>query len=48
MYIVEWCDHTGQLNQRQREFDTLEDAQAEAAYLETKYDYVAIIAELEV
>lgn len=46
MYIVEWCDHTGQLNQR--EFDTLEDAQLEAAYLETKYDYVAIIAELEV
>jgi len=46
MFIVEWNDHEG--NQRQREFDTLEDAQAEAAYLETKYDYVAIIAELEV
>ena len=46
MYLVEWCDHEGSLNQR--EFDTLEDAQLEAAYLETKYDYVAIIAELEV
>ena len=46
MLIVEWNDHEG--NQRQREFDTLEDAQAEAAYLETKYDYVAIIAEVEV
>lgn len=46
MFIVEWNDHEG--NQRQREFDTLEDAQLEAAYLETKYDYVAIIAELEV
>lgn len=46
MYIVEWCDHEGNLNQRT--FDTLEDAQAEAAYLETKFDYVAIIAEMEV
>ena len=46
MFIVEWNDHEG--NQRQREFDTLEDAQAEAAYLETKFDYVAIIAEMEV
>ncbi|MEH2938823.1 hypothetical protein [Lawsonibacter sp. JLR.KK007] len=46
MYIVEWCDHEG--NQQQREFDNLEDAQLEAAYLETKYDYVAIIAEMEV
>ena len=46
MFIVEWNDYEG--NQQQREFDTLEDAQLEAAYLETKYDYVAIIAELEV
>lgn len=46
MFIVEWNDHEG--NQRQRTFDNLEDAKAEAAYLETKYDYVAIIAELEV
>lgn len=46
MFIVEWNDFEG--NQRQREFDTLDDAQLEAAYLETKYDYVAIIAELEV
>jgi hypothetical protein len=46
VFIVEWNDFEG--NQHQREFDTLEDAQLEAAYLETKYDYVAIIAELEV
>lgn len=46
MFIVEWNDHEG--NQQQRTFDTLEDAQLEAAYLETKYDYVAIIAEMEV
>ncbi len=46
MYIVEWNDHEG--NQRQREFDTLEDAELEAASLEEEFDYVAIIAELEV
>lgn len=46
MFYVEWCDHEGNLNQR--ECDTLEDAQLEAAYLETKYDFVAIIAEMEV
>ena len=36
MFIVEWNDYEG--NQQQREFDTLEE----------KYDYVAIIAEMEV
>lgn len=46
MYIVEWNDFEG--NQHQREFDTLEDARLEAASLEEKYDFVAIIAELEV
>lgn len=46
MFIVEWNDHEG--NQHQREFDTKEDAQLEAASLEEKYDYVAIIAEMEV
>jgi len=46
VFIVEWNDYEG--NQQQREFDTLEDAQLEAAYLEEKYDYVAIIAEMEV
>lgn len=46
MYIVEWCDHEG--NQHQREFDNLDDAQLEAASLAEKYDYVAIIAEMEV
>ena len=46
MYIVEWCDHTGQLNQRA--FDTKEDAELEAAYLETKFAYVAILWETEI
>lgn len=46
MYIVEWNDHEG--NQHQREFDNQDDAKLEAAYLEEKYDYVAIIAELGV
>ncbi len=46
MFIVEWTDHEGNLNQRT--FDTLEDAQLEAASLEKEFDYVAIITELEV
>lgn len=46
MFIVEWNDHEG--NQQQRTFKTLDDAQVEAAYLEEKCDYVAIIAEIEV
>lgn len=46
MFIVEWTDHEGNL--QQRPFDTLEDAQLEAAGLEEQYDYVAIIAEMEV
>lgn len=46
MFIVEWCDHEGNLNQR--EFETKEDAELEAAYLETKYDYVAILLETEI
>jgi hypothetical protein len=46
MFIVEWNDHEG--NQRQRTFETLDDVQVEAAYLETQFDYVAIIAEMEV
>ena len=46
MFIVEWTDHEGNLNQR--EFDALEDAQLEAASLEERFDYVAIIAEMEV
>ena len=45
MYIVEWTDHEGNLNQRL--FDTLEDAKLEAASLEERFDYVAIIAERE-
>ena len=46
MFIVEWNDFEG--NQHQREFDTLEDVQLEAASLEEQFDYVAIIAEMEV
>ncbi len=46
MFIVEWTDHEGNLNQR--EFDTLEDAQLEATSLETEFDHVAIITEVEV
>lgn len=45
-HIVEWCDQEGNL--KQRSFDRLEDAQLEAASLEEKFDYVAIIAETEV
>ena len=46
MFIVEWTDHEGNLNQC--EFDTLEDAQLEATSLETEFDHVAIITEVEV
>lgn len=40
MYIVEWNDHEG--NQCIKGFDRLEDAQQDAAYLKTRYDYVEI------
>ncbi len=40
MYIVEWCDHEGNLHER--EFQTLQDAKLEAAYLEQQYDGVEI------
>lgn len=46
MFIVEWNDYEG--NQQQRTFETLEDAKLEAAYLEEQFNYVAIIAEMEV
>jgi len=46
VYIVEWCDHEGNL--QQRAFDTQEDAQLEAASLEEKYDHVAVLWETEV
>lgn len=46
MFIVEWNDHEG--NQHQRAFDNQEDAQQEAAYPETLYDHVAVIAEVDV
>ncbi len=41
MYIVEWNDHEGNLNQRT--FDSLEDAELEAASLEEKFDHVRIV-----
>jgi len=46
VYIVEWTDHEGNLNQQT--FDNRADAELEAAYLETKYEYVAILWETEV
>lgn len=46
MYIVEWTDFEGNLNQRG--FDRLEDAKLEATSLEEKFDYVVIITETEV
>lgn len=46
MYIVEWCDHEG--NQQQRTFDSQEAAQLEAAALEQKFDHVTILWESEV
>ena len=46
MFIVEWTDHEGNL--QQRTLSTLEDAQLEAASLEDEFDYVAIIEEMEV
>lgn len=46
MYIVEWNDHEG--NRHEKAFDNQEDARREAAYLETIYDHVAVIAEVDV
>lgn len=46
MYLVEWNDHEGNL--QQREFDNLDDAQLEAAYLEEQFDHVAILWETEI
>jgi len=46
VYIVEWCDFEGNL--QQRAFDNRADAELETASLEEEFDYVAIIAEVEV
>lgn len=43
MYHVEWDDHEG--NRHETDFETLEDAEAEADALRTKYDYVGIRSE---
>lgn len=43
MYRVEWDDFEG--NQHGMLFETLKDAKLEAAYLETKYDFVEITKE---
>ncbi len=45
-FIVEWDDHEG--NRHEMTFDNQEDAQLEAARLKERFDYVAIIAEIEV
>ena len=44
MFIVEWTDYEGNL----RSFEDRESAELEAASLEEQFDYVAIIAEMEV
>ena len=41
MYIVQWCDHEGNL--RRRPVETLEDAKMEAADLAEQFDYVEIL-----
>lgn len=46
MYIVEWTDREGNLNQRT--FDNRDDAQLEAAKLEEKFDHVAILWETKI
>lgn len=46
MFIVEWTDYEGNL--QQRSFEDRESAELEAASLEEQFDYVAIIAEMEV
>ncbi len=46
MYIVEWNDHEG--NRHEMTFDNRADAELEAASLEEEFDYVAIIAEVEI
>lgn len=46
MFIVEWTDHEGNL--QQRSFENRESAELEAVSLEEQFDYVAIIAEMEV
>lgn len=43
LYLVQWCNHEGNL--QQKGFDRLEDAQLDAAYLKTRYDYVVIVAD---
>lgn len=46
MYVVSWDDYEGV--RHERAFDSLEDAQQEAAALEEKFDFVEIVAEVEV
>lgn len=46
MYIVEWDNREG--NRHERTFDSLEDAQLEAASLKDKFDYVAIVTRKEI
>jgi len=46
VYIVEWCDFEGNL--QQRALDNKADAELEAASLEKEFDYVAILWDTEV
>jgi len=46
VYVVEWCDHEGNLNQRT--FDNRADAELEAASLEEEFGPVGILWETEV
>lgn len=40
VYIVQWCDHEGNLQERR--FERLEDARAEAEYLRELYGEEAV------
>ena len=46
MFIVEWTDHEGNL--QQQAFDSQEAAQLEAAALGKEFDHIAILWETEV
>lgn len=43
MYIVRWCDHEGNL--QERSFRTARAAHAEAEELRKKFDYVEVVPE---
>lgn len=45
MFVVEWDDHEG--NRREMAFDSLEDAELEAAKLKECFDFVAVVEKTE-